>query len=130
MNYLRVPAFVSAVLFLVRWPLILPQGGHYAADTHLPADGFLARRLLITAALFLASALVLIARTWLRLQPERKQRRAQARARRATKWRSEQVGLHSSAAVQPDSVACRTRARVPATAEARTGLAACWPTWM
>ncbi|MCX4572702.1 MULTISPECIES: hypothetical protein [Streptomyces] len=84
-NYLRVPTFVAGVLFLVWWPLILRQGGQYTADTSLSADGFLARWLLITAALFFASALVLIVRTWLRLRPERKEVRAQARARRATK---------------------------------------------
>ncbi|MFG3590545.1 hypothetical protein [Streptomyces sp. NPDC047990] len=84
-NYLRVPTFVAGVLFLVWWPLILRQGGHYAADTSLSADGFLARWLLITAALFLASAIVLVVRTRLRLRPEREKNRAQARARRATK---------------------------------------------
>ncbi|MDJ0384519.1 hypothetical protein [Streptomyces sp. G-G2] len=84
-NHLRVPAFVSGVLFLVWWPLILQRGGHYTASTALVADGFLARWLLITAALFLGSATVLITRIWLRLRPERKEIRAQARARRATK---------------------------------------------
>ncbi|MFF3209478.1 hypothetical protein ACFYYB_02335 [Streptomyces sp. NPDC002886] len=68
-NHLRVPAFVSGVLFLVWWPLILRKGGHYTAYTALPADGFLARWLLITAALFLGSAVVLLVRTWLRPRP-------------------------------------------------------------
>ncbi|MFF4894838.1 hypothetical protein [Streptomyces sp. NPDC001068] len=84
-NYLRVPAFVAGVLLLVWWPLILRQGGRYTADTSLSADGFLARWLLVTAALFLISAIVLIVRTWLRLRPQRRRRRDQARARRATK---------------------------------------------
>ncbi|MFG2480702.1 hypothetical protein [Streptomyces fagopyri] len=84
-NYLRVPAFVAGLLFLVWWPLILRQGGKYTADTSLSPDVFLPRWLLITAALFLASAIVLIVRTWLRLRPERKRIRVQARARRATK---------------------------------------------
>ncbi|MFJ9551420.1 hypothetical protein [Streptomyces erythrochromogenes] len=83
-NYFRVPAFVAGILFLVWWPLILQQGGHYTASTGLPADGFLARWLLITAGLFIASATVLIVRTWLRLRPRRKEMRAQARARKAT----------------------------------------------
>ncbi|MEV6678951.1 hypothetical protein AB0N09_19165 [Streptomyces erythrochromogenes] len=83
-NYFRVPAFVAGVLFLVWWPLILQHGGHYTASTGLPADGFLARWLLITAGLFIASAAVLIVRTWLRLRPRRKEMRAQARARKAT----------------------------------------------
>ncbi|MFF9431359.1 hypothetical protein [Streptomyces sp. NPDC014746] len=79
-NYFRVPAFVAAVLFLVWWPLILQQGGHYTAATGLSADVFLPRWLLITAGLFLASALLLVVRTWLRLRPQRKERRARARA--------------------------------------------------
>ncbi|WP_327302138.1 hypothetical protein OG730_00160 [Streptomyces sp. NBC_01298] len=84
-NYLRVPAFVSGVLFLVWWPLILRKGGRYTAYTALSADGFLARWLLITAALFAASAVTLIVRTWLRLRPERTRHRAQAQARRTAK---------------------------------------------
>ncbi|MGW7314496.1 hypothetical protein [Streptomyces sp. NPDC054854] len=84
-NYLRVPAFVSGVLFLVWWPLILGQGGNYTAYTALSADGFLARWLLITAVLLVTSGIVLLVRTWLRLRPERDRARAQARARRATK---------------------------------------------
>ncbi|MFI5763401.1 hypothetical protein ACIA8F_20990 [Streptomyces sp. NPDC051563] len=84
-NHLRVPAFIAGVLFLVWWPLILQQGGHYTASTGLSADGFLARWLLITAGLFLASAIVLLVRTWLRLRPERKATRARAQARKATK---------------------------------------------
>ncbi|MFE6905605.1 hypothetical protein [Streptomyces erythrochromogenes] len=83
-NYFRVPAFIAGVLFLVWWPLILQQGGHYTASTGLPADGFLARWLLITAGLFIASAAVLLVRTWLRLRPRRKEMRTQARARKAT----------------------------------------------
>ncbi|MGW1771231.1 hypothetical protein [Streptomyces sp. NPDC002104] len=86
-NHLRVPAFVAGVLFLVWWPLILQRGGHYTASTGLSADGFLARWLLITAGLFLASALVLLVRTWLRLRPERRAARAaraRAQARKAT----------------------------------------------
>ncbi|MFK0222339.1 hypothetical protein ACIQWN_29630 [Streptomyces vinaceus] len=84
-NYFRVPAFVSGVLFLVWWPLILQKGGHYTAYTALSADGFLARWLLVTAALFAASAATLIVRTWLRLRPERKERRAQRQARKTAK---------------------------------------------
>ncbi|MFB7979169.1 hypothetical protein [Streptomyces vinaceus] len=84
-NHLRVPAFISGVLFLVWWPLILRQGGHYTAYTALSAEGFLARWLLITAGLFVASAIVLMVGTWLRLRPARKEARAQARARKATK---------------------------------------------
>ncbi|GGR84077.1 lipoprotein [Streptomyces nojiriensis] len=77
-NYVRVPAFVSGVLLLVWWPLVLRRVEHYTAATALPADGFLGRWLLITAALFAASAAVLIVRTWRRS-------RAQRQARSATK---------------------------------------------
>lgn len=84
-NYLRVPAFIAGLLFLVWWPLILRQGGQYTADTSLSADVFLPRWLLITAALFLASAIVWTLRTWLRLRPEHKKNRVRARARRTTK---------------------------------------------
>lgn len=84
-NHLRVPAFVSGVLFLVWWPLILQKGGHYATYTALSPDGFLAHWLLITAALFTASAVILIVRTWLRLRPERKKHQAQAQARKTAK---------------------------------------------
>ncbi|MFI6148593.1 hypothetical protein [Streptomyces sp. NPDC051109] len=69
-NHVRVPAFVSGVLLLVWWPLVLRRVEHYTAATALPADGFLGRWLLITAALFAASALVLVVRTrhWNRAQ--------------------------------------------------------------
>ncbi|MFE2141427.1 hypothetical protein ACFXA3_06645 [Streptomyces sp. NPDC059456] len=69
-NHVRVPAFVSGVLLLVWWPLVFRRVGHYTAATALPADGFLGRWLLITAALFAASAVVLVVRTlrWSRAQ--------------------------------------------------------------
>ncbi|MFI8264555.1 MULTISPECIES: hypothetical protein [unclassified Streptomyces] len=81
-NYVRVPAFVSGVLLLVWWPLVLRRVGHYTAATALPADGFLTRWLLITAALFAASAAVIIVRTFIR---QRRRSRAQRQARSATK---------------------------------------------
>ncbi|MFD3777717.1 hypothetical protein [Streptomyces sp. NPDC058612] len=84
-NYLRVPAFISGILFLVWWPLILQQGGNYTTYTALSADGFLARWFLITAGLFIVSAIVWLVRTWMRLRPARKEARAQERARSATK---------------------------------------------
>lgn len=61
-NYVRVPAFVSGLLLLVWWPLILRQVPHYTAATALPADGFLGRWLLISACLFAGSALCLLLR--------------------------------------------------------------------
>ncbi|MFF0477819.1 hypothetical protein [Streptomyces sp. NPDC004284] len=77
-NHIRVPAFVSGVLLLVYWPLILGQVGHYTISTGLPADVFLSRWLLITACLFTASAAVLAVRMWNRGRNTRKPR---ARAR-------------------------------------------------
>ncbi|MFB6615893.1 hypothetical protein ACIGFK_35810 [Streptomyces sp. NPDC085524] len=81
-NHVRVPAFVSGVLLLVYWPLVLRQVGHYTITTGLPADVFLGRWLLITACLFAASAAVLAGRLWHRGRTARKARaRAQAAAR-------------------------------------------------
>ncbi|MCY0941429.1 hypothetical protein [Streptomyces antarcticus] len=77
-NYVRVPAFVSGVLLLVWWPLVLRRVDHFTTATALPADGFLPWWLLITAALFAASAAVLIVRT-------RQWSRAQRQARSAAK---------------------------------------------
>ncbi|MCH6163129.1 hypothetical protein [Streptomyces marispadix] len=61
-NYVRVPAFVSLVLLLVWYPLILDRVGHYASYTGLEPGVFLGRWLLVTAALFAVSALCLVAR--------------------------------------------------------------------
>lgn len=78
--YVRVPAAFSGLLLLVWFPLISGKvADHYRSATALPADGFLARWLLITAALFAGSALLLVLRS----------RRASRRGplRRATKER-------------------------------------------
>ncbi|MFJ8228806.1 hypothetical protein ACIQ9E_02420 [Streptomyces sp. NPDC094448] len=61
-NYLRVPAFLSGLLLLVWWPLILRRVPEYTAVTGLPADVFLGRWLLITAGLFTVSAICLLVR--------------------------------------------------------------------
>ncbi|WP_338499080.1 hypothetical protein [Streptomyces sp. SJL17-4] len=82
-NHVRVPLFVSGVLLLVWWPLILGRVDHYTAYTGLPADGFLERWLLITAALFVASAAILVVRRWHESAPPRRAARRQRRARRA-----------------------------------------------
>ncbi|MFJ7779250.1 hypothetical protein [Streptomyces yangpuensis] len=84
-NYVRVPAFVAGVLLLVWWPLILRRVDHFTAYTGLPADGFLARWLLITASLFAASVVVLLLRMWHGTRASRRAARAQARARKARK---------------------------------------------
>ncbi|MCM2424951.1 hypothetical protein [Streptomyces sp. RKAG337] len=59
-NYLRVPTFVALLLLITWYPLILNKVPGYHAATSLPSDVFLGRWLLITAALFAASALCLI----------------------------------------------------------------------
>ncbi|WP_405639155.1 hypothetical protein [Streptomyces uncialis] len=61
-NHLRVPFFLSGLLLLVWWPLILRQVPHYTATTGLPADVFLGRWLLITASLLAVSAVCLLVR--------------------------------------------------------------------
>lgn len=62
-SYIRFPAAFSGLLLLVWFPLI---GGRvdarYAGVTGLSAEGFLGRWLLITAALFGGSALLLALR--------------------------------------------------------------------
>ncbi len=59
-NYLRVPALLSAFAFVVWFPLILGLSSHtYGADTGHPEPDYLGRWLLLTAALFGISGLVL-----------------------------------------------------------------------
>jgi hypothetical protein len=61
--YLRVPAVLSGLLLLVWFPLISGRvDERYRSATGMSADGFLARWLLITAALFGGSALLLALR--------------------------------------------------------------------
>jgi hypothetical protein len=61
--YVRVPAALSGLLLLVWFPLISGMvERRYRSGTGLPADVFLARWLLITAALFGGSALLLAVR--------------------------------------------------------------------
>jgi hypothetical protein len=55
-NYLRVPAGLSAVLFLVWFPLILRLGTRYHESTTLSPDPFLWHWLAVTGTLFLLSA--------------------------------------------------------------------------
>ncbi|GAA3150345.1 hypothetical protein ACFQ0X_07340 [Streptomyces rectiviolaceus] len=56
-NFVRVPAFLSGLLLLVWFPLIAGQVERYESATGLPADGFLARWLIVTAVLFAGAAL-------------------------------------------------------------------------
>ncbi|MFD5841040.1 hypothetical protein [Streptomyces chartreusis] len=61
--YVRVPAAFSGLLLLVWFPLISGRvEQRYRLGTGLSSDGFLARWLLITAALFAGSALLLALR--------------------------------------------------------------------
>jgi hypothetical protein len=55
-NYLRVPAGLSALLLLVWFPLILRLSWHYQYSTNLSPDPFLWHWLAVTGVLFLISA--------------------------------------------------------------------------
>jgi hypothetical protein len=57
-NYLRVPAGLSALLLLVWFPLILRLHTRYQASTTLSPDPFLWHWLAVTGTLFLLSAIV------------------------------------------------------------------------
>jgi hypothetical protein len=62
-NHVRFPAVVSGAMLLVYWPLIFVRAdGNYVRATGHHVEGFATRWLLITAGLFLASALVYAAR--------------------------------------------------------------------
>ncbi|QXE38928.1 hypothetical protein KQY30_06140 [Streptomyces sp. GMY02] len=63
-NHLRVPAFLSLLLLLVYWPLVLRASKPYEDATRLSIDVFLGRWLLITAALFALSAVWLVVRLY------------------------------------------------------------------
>lgn len=60
-NYVRVPGFVSLLLLVVWYPLILRRVPGYQLTTGLAPGTFLGHWLLITAALFAGSALCLLA---------------------------------------------------------------------
>lgn len=69
--YVRVPAALSGLLLLVWFPLISGRvTTRYAGVTGMSAEGYLTRWLLLTAALFGGSALLLV----LRLRRATKQR--------------------------------------------------------
>ncbi|MFE4960511.1 hypothetical protein ACFRCW_42905 [Streptomyces sp. NPDC056653] len=62
-NYVRVPVFLSGVLFLTYFPLILERVSHrFTLYTTLSTDVYLGRWLLITAVLFGISTLALLIR--------------------------------------------------------------------
>ena len=61
LNYLRVPVGLSGLLLLVYFPVISGRGaGGYEAVSGLTFDGYLERWLLVTAALFAGSGLLLL----------------------------------------------------------------------
>ena len=61
-HHVRVPAFVSLLLLLVYWPLVLRQAPRFALTTGLSPGVYLGHWLLITAALFAVSAVWLAVR--------------------------------------------------------------------
>jgi hypothetical protein len=62
-NHVRFPAVVSGAMLLVYWPLIVVRADrNYVRATGQHVEGFATRWLLITAGLFLASAVVYAAR--------------------------------------------------------------------
>ncbi|MFJ7017822.1 hypothetical protein ACIQUW_05590 [Streptomyces sp. NPDC101117] len=67
-NYVRWPATASALLLLVWFPLISRGVDRYERATLLPADVFLGRWLLVTAALFALSLAVAVLRAVRRRQ--------------------------------------------------------------
>ncbi|MET8698666.1 hypothetical protein ABZW10_07340 [Kitasatospora sp. NPDC004723] len=62
-NYVRVPAFLSLLLLVVWYPLVLRRVPGYHSATGLDPEVFLRRWLLLTAAFFACSALCLLAAT-------------------------------------------------------------------
>lgn len=80
-NHVRVPAFLSLLLLLVQFPLIARLSERYEPYTGLSPDVFLGNWLLVTGALFAASAL------WLVLSALRRAGRTAPRRRNATKGR-------------------------------------------
>jgi hypothetical protein len=56
-NHLRVPVVISAILFGMWWPLMFNVPKEYTEKTDLPTSPYLGHWLMVTAALFLLSAL-------------------------------------------------------------------------
>jgi hypothetical protein len=78
-NHVRFPAVVSGAMLLVYWPLILVRAdGNYVRATGRHVEGFATRWLLITAALFGASAGVYAARAAGRARAARRPRASAA----------------------------------------------------
>ncbi|MGW6404585.1 hypothetical protein [Streptomyces sp. NPDC055134] len=92
MIYVRVPAFLSGLLFLVWFPLITrAREDHYVLVTGHSGDAFLPRWLLLTAVLFAASALWFVSVTFLApASPWRQARRARREERARERERERQ----------------------------------------
>ena len=73
-NYLRIPAGLSALLLLIWFPLILRLPGRFPVTTTLSLDPYLWHWLGITGALFLLSALALAVRLGTARRGQRKTR--------------------------------------------------------
>ncbi len=72
LNHVRVPALLSAFALVVWFPLIFGlSSDRYRADTGLSASVYLGRWLLLTAALFVGSAIVYALRLRRRASPAR-----------------------------------------------------------
>lgn len=81
-NYVRVPVFLSCLLLLTYFPLILGRVSHrFTLYTTLSGDVFLGRWLLITAVLFALSALVLLMRMYRSRPPKQTSPAARATPR-------------------------------------------------
>ncbi|MFE4394494.1 MULTISPECIES: hypothetical protein [Streptomycetaceae] len=80
-NYVRVPAFLSLLLLVVWYPLVLRRVPGYRSATGLDPDVFLGRWLLLTAAFFAVSALCLLAATAWRGRSHKPRRGPAARGR-------------------------------------------------
>ena len=87
-NYVRVPGFVSLLLLAVWYPLILRRVPGFQPTTGLAAGTFLGHWLLITAVLFGASALCLLASTVRDGRPRRRERRRERRRQRRARARA------------------------------------------
>jgi hypothetical protein len=107
-NYLRVPAGLSALLLLVWFPLILRLGTHYQESTTLSPDPFLWHWLAVTGTLFLISAVAYAVRL-------RVAQRAAIRARGPRPARSRRSGSRAARRlrIRPGSPAARTRTPPP-----------------
>ena len=84
-NYLRVPAALSAMLLLIWFPLIFRIPSHFPRTTDLSLNPYLGHWLAVTGVLFLLSAAAFA----LRLRPGRRRRQTAAHRRETAGQRPE-----------------------------------------